>query len=411
MPEIKPNAEQSNALIELNKNQNVFLTGAAGTGKSFVIKEYLKTCSEKPPVLASTGAAAVLAGGCTFHSFFGLGIMKDGLEKTIERAARNSRVRKRIENTSEIIIDEVSMIDPEAFYAADQICKVLLNYEKPFGGIKVIAVGDFFQLPPVYKSKRPFWLFNTKIWNALNFKTIELKQIMRTNDEDFMHMLSNVRTGNCGQDTSDFFESRTLDDISDFEGTVLFGRKLNVESFNQKKLNAISGKTKVYKTDVIIPKKSKITKEKALSLSPLPEELHLKKEALVMIRKNHAYNLYVNGTLGHILEMKDDLIKIKKLNGRVIELERTSFEILDADNKVQAEISNFPLSLAWASTIHKAQGASIDRVFVDLSGLWENGQAYVALSRAKSLDGLFLKNWSPKYIKSSEQVQAFYNSF
>ncbi|MGH1468597.1 MAG: DEAD/DEAH box helicase [Bdellovibrionales bacterium] len=404
------NPEQEEALQFLKSDGNVFLTGAAGTGKSFLIREYLKTKASKTPIVASTGAAAVIVGGCTFHSFFGLGILKGGVEKTVERALKDRRLVNRIADTKEVIIDEISMIDPEAFYAAEQICRYILNLDLPFGGLRIIAVGDFFQLPPIQKNQKSFWLFQTKTWASLYFHTINLKKIMRTEDKDFIEALNYIRQGECPQLVSDFFSKKKPKKKEDFEGTVLFGRRMHVEDFNRRKLDKIKSPVTTYKSKITIKKKSNLTVERVLSVSPLPEEISLKKGALVMIRKNHPFGHYVNGTLAHVDYLGVETIKVKTLGGTFIDFEKESFEILNADGGLEATIENFPISLAWASTIHKAQGASIDIISVDLAGLWERGQAYVALSRAKSSKGLFVTNWDPRYIKSDERVRAFYDS-
>lgn len=407
----KLNSEQSHALKIMNSDANVFLTGAAGTGKSFLTKAYLRSKDYDIPVVASTGAAAVLVHGCTFHSFFGLGILKGGIEKTIERALKDRRVRDRLEDTSEIVIDEISMIDPEAFFAADQIARLILEPSLPFGGIRLIVVGDFFQLPPVLKNDINYWLFQTRLWQELNFQIINLETIMRTDDKDFIKALNFIRLGDCPQHVDHFFSELNGGSANNFEGTVLFGHKRKVENFNLKKLNALKGKERSYPTEFLIKKGSRLQVDRLLKVSPLPEEICLKEKALIMIRKNHPLGLYVNGTLGHIEKMDDEEVSIKTLSGRNIQFTKESFEVLNADGEVEATIKNFPLTLAWASTIHKAQGASIDRILVDMSGIWEKGQAYVALSRAKSLDGLFLKNWDPRYIKSDPRVKSFYASF
>lgn len=405
------NEEQSEALEFLKSDGNVFLTGAAGTGKSFLIREYLKTKTHKVPIVASTGAAAVIVGGCTFHSFFGLGILKGGVDKTVARALKDRRLINRITDTKEVIIDEISMIDPEAFYAAEQICRFILNLDLPFGGLRIVAVGDFFQLPPIQKNQRQsFWLFQTKTWASLYFHTINLKQIMRTEDKDFIEALNHIRQGDCPKSVNDFFSNKKPKKKVDFDGTMLFGRRMHVEEFNRKKLDRIEAPSTTYKSKVSIAKKSNLTVERVLSVSPLPEEITLKIGALVMIRKNHPFGHYVNGTLAHIDHLGIESIKVKTLGGTFIDFEKESFEVLNADGGLEATIENFPISLAWASTIHKAQGASIDLISVDLAGLWERGQAYVALSRAKSADGLFVENWDPKYIKSDERVRAFYAS-
>ncbi len=408
--ELKLNPDQEKALDALMGEENIFLTGAAGSGKSFLIKHYLKESGKPTPIVASTGAAAVIVGGCTFHSFFGLGIMKGGLEKTIAKALKDKRLLTRLKNTDEIIIDEISMIDPEAFYAAEQICRLSLNLDKIFGGIRIIAVGDFFQLPPVQTKRQNFWLFETNVWSEMNFTQICLEQIMRTTDESFIQMLNEVRYGRCDGKVEDYFKSKTLKNIQNFEGTVLFGKRVDVERFNNQKLDAINEPEFVYDSEVKIKKKSPLTHDKVLQISPLPEELRLKKGALIMIRKNHAFGYYVNGTLAHVTYLDDESVTVKTFEGRHLVFQKEEFEILNADGELSATIKNLPLSLAWASTIHKAQGASIDRVFVDLAGLWERGQAYVALSRAKSAEGLFVNNWNSRYIKTDLKVSYFYEN-
>jgi len=404
------NPEQTEAFDVLLGEKNVFLTGAAGTGKSFIIRHYLKEAEHKTPVVASTGAAAVLVGGCTFHSFFGLGILKGGVEKTVSRALKDKRLVDRILNTKEIIIDEISMIDPEAFYAAEQICRFVLDMKKPFGGLRIIAVGDFYQLPPIQKNKASFWLFQTQAWASLEFEIINLKKIMRTEDEDFITALNYIRRGECPDFVDKYFSEKKSPPKKDFDGTVLFGRRMHVEGFNDKKLDQIDTPANVYESSVVIKRTSKLTVERVLNLSPLPEKISLKIGALVMIRKNHPFGQYVNGTLGNIEYMDSEMVKVKTLGGSLIDFAKESFEVLNADGELEATITNFPISLAWASTIHKAQGASIDLISVDLAGLWERGQAYVALSRAKSAAGLYIENWHPKYIKSDPRVKAFYDS-
>lgn len=402
------NSDQSEALFHLASHQNVFLTGAAGSGKSFLIKYFQRQLTKPLPVVASTGAAAVIVGGCTFHSFFSLGIMKGGLEKTIERALKDKRLIKRLKKTPALIIDEISMIDPEAFYAAEQICRFALDPDLPFGGLRIIAVGDFFQLPPVQKNGHRFWLFQTTVWKLMDFKVIHLQEIMRTQDLDFIKALNHVRFGVCNDYVDDFFSTKKLDDAENFDGTVLFGHRYRVDDFNQQKLAQIPGSTFTYNTDISIKRKSPLTEERVLQMSPLPPTIELKKGALVMIRKNHPDGLYVNGTLGHVRSLTAEEVTVTTLDEQIFVFSKDEFEILNADGEVSATITNLPLSLAWASTIHKAQGASIDKICVDLSGFWERGQAYVALSRAKSSQGLFVNNWDPQYIKTDPRVIEFY---
>lgn len=405
----KPNPDQTKALEILSSRENIFLTGAAGTGKSFVVSQYLKSLKEPVPILASTGAAAVLVGGRTFHSFFGLGILEGGITKTVERAVKFYKVRSRIKDTHEVVIDEVSMIHPQAFAAADLIARKIRGNTTPFGGIRMILTGDFFQLPPVDRfNKEVSLLFQTDEWQNLAPKCIELREPMRSKDIDFLAILSKIRHGICDQEVQAFLHARKKPLDPSFLGTVLFPRKDNVDAYNDERLQSLKEEMQSFPTEVNISSKSKMTKEQAMASAPLPETLFLKVGALVMLRKNDPDGMFVNGSLGLIHKISKDSLTVELLAGGEVTIERDDFQILDADGEVMATITNFPVTLGWAATIHKAQGASIDRLHVDLGRLWESGQAYVALSRAKDPSQLFIGNWSPGSFKADHRVREFY---
>ena len=407
------NREQEKALELLKSNENVFLTGCAGTGKSFLINIYRESLKNKTPILASTGAAAVLVKGRTFHSFFGLGIMKGGLESTVNNAAKNSRVKSNLKKAMEIIIDEISMISPEAFEAADRIAKKVLGNKSPMGGIRVIATGDFLQLPPINKqSAEPMpMLFNTPQWQELDFKTALLTQSMRASDLGFLKILNYVRHGEVNSEVEDFLNSKVSPLDENFKGTVLFSRRNKVEPYNDGKLNNLPGPVKEFPTRVEQKSKAnKKTDEELIALSPLPQVLRLKPKALVMIRKNDPDFKFSNGSLGFVEKIHADEIDIRLLNNKLVVISEEEYEVLDAAGNLTAKIVNFPLTLAWATTIHKAQGASIDRIHVDLENLWEDGHAYVALSRAKSPEGLYIKGWKPSSIRANNAVVDFYKT-
>lgn len=402
---------QTKALELLKSNNNVFLTGHAGTGKSFVIRQYLNNLMYPIPVLASTGAAAVLIEGRTFHGYFGLGIMEGGIERTIKKAISNNRVRARLNKDTTLIVDEISMIHPDAFEAANRIAKAVREDDSPFGGLRLIVVGDFLQLPPItYSSQSIKWLFDMDVWHQLDFKKVYLTQTMRTVSSDFIKVLNSIRIGQVDDSVKSFLNSRQSPVGDDFNGTVLFGRRNQAEFFNIKKLNQIESDEVIFETEIKVASKVNKTPESLLMLSPLPKTLKLKKGALVMIRKNDPDGKFVNGSLARIDKFLKETIRITLFNGLKIDLAKDDFHILDPDGKKMATITNFPLSLAWATTIHKAQGASIDRVHVDLKSLWECGQAYVALSRARDPDNLFIDGWSPRSIKANPDAIKFYDS-
>lgn len=404
------NPGQKEAMDFLCSDQNVFLTGHAGTGKSFVIREFQKSLLYPLPVLASTGAAAVLIDGRTFHGYFGLGIMEGGVQRTIKKAIQNNRVQTRLNKDHTIIIDEISMIHADAFEAANQIAQAVRENDAPFGGMRLIVVGDFLQLPPVTGyGQKVQWLFNTELWQAMDFKTAYLTETMRSDEKYFISVLGDIRQGKVTENVKEFLTERNQKIEGDFNGTVLFGRRNQAEHYNILKLNQIDSPEVLYETDVKISPKVPKSKEDMLKLSPLPEQLKLKKGALVMLRKNDPDFRFVNGSLARVEELKDEEIHVILFSGSKIKLSKEEFHVLDPDGKKMATITNFPLSLAWASTIHKSQGATIDRIHVDLKNLWECGQAYVALSRARSPEGLFVDGWSARSIKADMTAVNFYN--
>lgn len=404
------NGEQRAAMQLLHSPRNVFVTGGAGTGKSHLIKNYLRgTDSKTIPVLASTGAAAVLIGGRTFHSFFGLGIMEGDEDQIIDRALHDRRVVKRLREANAIVIDEVSMIPGKALALAEIIASNARTGDEAWGGLKIIAVGDFAQLPPISRySKQKDWAFLNPVWSRTNFENIYLTQMMRSGeDANFCGILDEVRRGIFPERLRELIEFQSgYQDTDDFGGSVLFARKADVERINTKKLMELQDELHVFPTTYTGASRSvKTIKNNA----PIPEILKLKKGAFVMIRQNDPRMRWCNGTLGHVMQIKSDTIKLKLLSGTKVELAQSSFGMLDAEGKEVAAAKNFPLSLAWAITIHKSQGATLDKAVVSLKGLWEPGQAYVALSRVRSSQDLMISSWDEKSIIADPQVQNFHS--
>jgi ATP-dependent DNA helicase PIF1 len=400
--------------------ENVFLTGVAGSGKSFLIGQYLKhldkgdsesskKTSKGYPILASTGAAAILVGGRTFHSFFGLGIMEGGMQATIDRAARNPRLCKRINTTEGVIIDEVSMISGAVLRTAEAICRKVRGKSRPWGGLRVVAVGDFAQLPPVNPHRPPAegkdWAFMDQSWHEAEFVPAVLPETMRTSEPDFLHVLNAVRVGRMDETSTRFLNARMVQPPKDFDGTRLFGRRLDTERFNLERLETIDEKLQTFQT-VYTGKDKSI--EDFQKNAPIPGVLQLKEGALVVIRQNDPDGKWVNGSTGHLTEITPTSLSIELANGRNIMLEQATFQMLDAEGTPVASATNFPVNLAYAMTVHKAQGATLDKMMVDLRGLWEPGQAYVALSRARSAKGLYIEGWNPRSIIVDPLVTEFH---
>jgi ATP-dependent exoDNAse (exonuclease V) alpha subunit len=395
---------QQVALERLKYDRNSFLTGAPGTGKSFLIREYLKRQRGDVPVLASTGAAAILVGGRTFHSFFGLGIMQGGIQATFERAIQNKRLIRRLKKAEQIIIDEVSMLSHDCFDCAEQVARMARNSDEPWGGIKVIAVGDFAQLPPVSRSSSRPWAFLGEAWAASGFQNVVLREVMRTQDEEFLAHLHAIRAGSITKDVAKFLDSKVIEEV-DVEAPHIFPRRAQVERFNEYRLKEIDGdlyelETKYRGQDRHI--------ESLMKQAPIPPTIRLKLGALVMLRMNDPKQRFVNGSLATVKSVSDTTLVVD-LGHREVEIEKFSFTIMDADGEDVASATNFPISLAYANTIHKMQGTTLERAHIDLGNLWEPGQAYVALSRVKSADALSLSGWSERSFQSDPMVQDFYS--
>jgi len=403
---------QESALHILEGESNVFLTGEAGTGKSYLLNTYLHGKSTKHyPIVASTGAAAILVGGRTFHSFFGLGILEGGMENTVQRALKNKKLMHRLFDADCVVIDEVSMLSGTVLATAERIAQEARDSDAPWGGLRIIAVGDFAQLPPIEaNAEGKEWAFLHDVWERSRFHSILLTTVVRTQDQEYLDLLRAVRTGEMHPAVDAYMERKVLSESEDFEGTRLYPHRASVDAFNLKKLRELEGKLWEFETLYTGTKSNvEILKKKA----PIPETLLLKKGAIVMIRRNdisHSEDqmLYVNGSLGYVREISQEELKIDLFTGRTVTLTKQYFELFNGDGKGVAQAENFPVNLAWASTIHKSQGATLDRVLVHLESLWEPGQAYVALSRTRSGDDLYIQGWSAESIIVEPLVKEFY---
>lgn len=400
---------QENAFKTLKESkQNVFLTGVAGSGKSYLIREFLKGLDRNEfPVLASTGAAAVLIGGRTFHSFFSLGVMEGGPQATFLRASQDRRLGHRLRKIRGFILDEVSMVSGSALTVAEHLCRHFLESEEPWGGIRVIAVGDFGQLPPVDKiAGTRDWAFLAEVWKTSAWQTEFLKTILRTEDEDYLKILNRIRDGVIDEAVENYLEARTLIDETDQDIPYFLARRRQVDRWNAERLAGLP------KKEIVIPSEYSGPpglKEQLKKIAPIPERLVLKEGALVMTRINDPRYRFINGSVGIVTAIGEKEIFIR-LRSREVAIEKTSFSLMSADGEILATARNFPLNLAYALTIHKAQGVTVDRMVTDLRGLWDPGQAYVALSRLESGNGLTLVGWDRDSIRVDPKVVEFHKT-
>lgn len=401
--------EQAHALEMLNSGENVFLTGGAGSGKSYVIRHFMRDFDPREvPILASTGAAAVLVGGRTFHSFFGLGIMDGGFDATIARASRDVKLTARLRRVEGIVIDEVSMIPGEALMAAELLARQARDSQLPWGGMRVIAVGDFAQLPPVAKYGRDRdWAFLNEVWRRTGFTNCVLTHNQRVHDSGFLDVLADVRGGRVTERVREFLSDRTREHDEDHPAPRLFPRRAQSETYNQRRLDEIPEHEE--KIDSIYFGTEKHV-EILMKSAPVAPELRLKVGCHVLFLQNDPQKRWINGTRGEVSQIFPDKILVRKQGGREVTVEKASFALQDAEGNIVASVIQFPLALAYATTIHKSQGATLDELWCDLSALWEPGQAYVALSRLREGSGLHLLKWTPRSIITDPKVMGFYGS-
>jgi len=384
---------QDIALNILKSGQNVFITGAAGTGKTYLLDNfitYLNDNSVNPAIVAPTGIAASHLGGQTIHSFFAIGIRENIDDEFIASLLDKKHLRTRFNKLTVLIIDEISMVSPSLFESMDKILREFKMAFLPFGGVQVVLSGDFFQLPPISKkiSQKKF-AWQALAWKDLDFRTCYLQKKYRQDDDKLIAVLDEIRSGNITNKTHEILESVYNKDLDiDFKPTKLYTHNIDVDRINLRELEQIDSKSYVFEHKATGTKKNI---EKIFKTSLIVEELELKKGAVVIFIKNNLNKNYVNGTIGVVIGFtQDDNFPIIKTPTRKIVASEEDWKIEGDNQKVLAKVTQIPLRLAWAITVHKSQGMSLDVAEIDLSKTFEVGQGYVALSRVKSIKGLKL---------------------
>lgn len=399
---------QSQALDILKTGANVFLTGEPGSGKTHTVNAYvrwLRSHAIEPSITASTGIAATHIHGMTIHSWSGLGIINHMTPHDLDRIAGKEHVAKRIQKTHVLIIDEISMLSGEVLEMVDEIAREVRHSSKPFGGIQVVLVGDFFQLPPVSRANSPAtFAFESRVWAKLNPLVCYLTEQHRQDDKKFLSILSAIRSGEWDDMHVVHLAERQAKPESVNEDTPrLFTHNVDVDRINSEKLASLPGKAEAYRTD----RSGAPTLVEGLLRGCLsPELLELKVGAVVMCTKNNPSANYVNGTLGVVTGFeRGTRYPIIETRSGARELTIAAAEwAVEENGKVRAKITQIPLRLAWAITVHKSQGMSMDAAAMDLSKTFEYGQGYVALSRVRRLSGLHLLGWSEKALSVHPEV-------
>ncbi len=407
---------QDQAFDILAMGHNVFLTGAAGTGKTFLINRFIRHAKEHGitiAVTASTGIAATHIGGMTIHSWSGMGIRDTLTDEDIDVIVSREYLAKRFAKTNILIIDEISMLSGIFLANLDRLLRSTRFSQEPFGGIQVVLVGDFFQLPPVSRGMDVEFAFENPVWKtfrlAICVLDVQYRQVGEkhldpeySSDDPLLQILNEIRSGHISQNSHQLLQSRNVLVETD-DHTELFTRNISVDSYNNERLNQIHDDTFVFEMQ---SKWAEKLVEAIKKWCLAPETLVLKKWARVMFVKNNFEAGYVNGSIWHIVGRYENLPIVELQDGTRIIADYMDWSI-EENGKIKASIVQIPLRLAWAITVHKSQGMTLDSAVMDLSDAFVRGQWYVALSRVRSLNGLTLRWYNTISLQIDSRVREY----
>jgi len=418
--------QQQNAINSIMKGRNVFITGPGGTGKShcifYIISKMMVNGLKKDEIAitSTTGISASSIGGTTLHRFASIGLGNKSFDYYYENISRDSFKKKRWIKCKMLIIDEISMLSPRLFEMLDCLGRKLRRkYNEPFGGIQIIILGDFFQLPTV---KEKDFCFEAVNWDDIINETFYLTKIMRQSDEIFQGVLNKIRVGNIDDNVKEILNSRVgvkLNTTDLIEPTIIYSKKHEVDKYNERKekeliencaehntfiatydySDNLSDLSKVYLKDMI-DKNYNIT-----------DELELRVGSQVMVNANFPDKKLYNGSRGVIIGFTNLKIPIVRfLDKRELKINVHEW-VYESDNNTSVIKKQIPLIIAWAITIHKSQGMSLDYVSTNLGdNIFEYGQAYVVLSRVKNLEGLTISEINFNKIIAHPKVIDYYNN-
>jgi len=419
-------------LDAIDEGYNVFITGSAGSGKTFLASQFASNTTKVAALTATTGIAALNVGGDTLHRVAGIGIACRQFEADKIIAAWYRRAKGKyasdlerwdlIQKLEVLIIDEVSMLRSDQFDLIDTVFSAVRNNHLPFGGVQLVLVGDFFQLPPVVTNydlkrypdlKKPF-AFQSDAWKHAGIKAFNLSTNYRQGEGDFLNALEQIRVGNITQEASDLFNSRLNAKLTGgFDPVRIFPHRKTAQDENMRRLKSLPASKMMSEAEYTGSGKDVESLQKEC---PAEDKLYFCLDAQVMMLTNDVKNRWVNGSMGTIEAIDEDgNPTIRLSNGSTIMVEYHTWEKVrhvvkkgKVETKKLATMKQFPFKLAYASTIHKSQGLTLDFVDMDLSDCFTHGQAYVALSRARDISGLTLRGWNPKAITANPDVLKFY---
>jgi len=409
------NDEKKKVVKAVLAGKNVFVTGSAGTGKSHLLDYLKKELKSKMHVTATTGVAAVNVGGRTLHSFAGVG-------KAEEDAVTLSKLvfvgaRKRVEGCKILVVDEVSMLSAELLDKLNLYFQIIRKNGEFFGGMQVLFFGDFLQLPPVGVTRQDF-AFESEAWEKANFSCFELLEVFRQKDKKFIALLHRIRSGKVSDADREVLANKRFDPSKISEGItpmILLPTNSECDEINEVEMEKLEGE-EVYCNAMFWGDER--YKQKLRSTMPFKEHLILKEGAQVMMRTNtYAKRGIVNGSMGVVIDLKSDrsapLVRFSNGEEIYIGAESIPYNTVSSSGEPKeqlAGVTQIPLTIAYAVTIHKSQGQTIDYVLCDLDRIFADSQVYVAISRARSFDGLFIENFRTDTVFCNEKAMEFYRN-
>lgn len=397
---------QDEALSVMIGGHNVFLTGPPGSGKSYMINKFvgrMQSQGLQVAVTATTGIAANVLGGLTIHAWSGIGVEQALSDKKLAVMMEDEALVARLSGADVLIIDEISMLGVPLLEMLDKLLKAARSDLEPFGGIQVIFSGDFFQLPPVNQN-RPGYAFESEIWGLLSLRVCFLSGQHRQGRDELLEILCALRERR--------FERRHLDALTARQGldsesaTKLMTHNQDVDAINEQRLLAIKRAAHSYEAQ-LGGKRDIVLKLSKTVLAPI--KLKLKIGAKVMFVANDFYQGFANGSQGKVIGFKQGLPLVElDSSGQRIKVEPHTWRYV-IDNQTLAEFTQIPLRLAWAITIHKSQGMSLDEADIDLTRTFTYGMGYVALSRIKNYSGLYLRGFNSRSLQLDPKVYLYYS--
>ena len=399
----------------ISSHKNVSILSQGGTGKSTLINAIQKEIESHFYVTSTTGVSAYLIRGSTIHSYSGIGVLRPSntIKDVVTKIKKNKQAKLRIENTEILVIDEISMLGGSYFDMLNACFKIIRKNNKPFGGMIVIVTGDFYQLSPINDT----YVFETETWREMDFHNIKLETVYRFTDDLYRDMLARIRTAkHTPEDNVQLYKRvkafNELDiDSMEIKPTFLTSKRIDVDEENREELRKNPNELVIYKAFDEYKENEKDKDKDTFDILSLvsSKNLELKVGAQVMLLINiNVEDGLTNGARGVVVKLESEYVHVKFMTGETIPFERHVFPF-ERDGKVIATRSQFPFCLAYALTIHNIQGSTLDLALIDIgNSIFQAHMTYVALSRVRSLSGLYIKSFNPHRITVDQRVTDFY---